>query len=293
MPCYVESMGDVTNELLLENLKALRKEVSEIKLLRHEVRDGFVSVRQYLSAIQSDYQLLERRISTLEDDLDGPPPDFGQPPAQFRPGVAAVGEDMAEPRKSVADGGQYVHSAVPVLNVGFMHLDPDHQAGRVGDDMALVALDFLPGIIAARPAAFCGFDALGVDHPGAGRGLPSVQFPRCHDEHMVDRVQQAAVPPVVKVTLYGRGRRKVLRKHCPLAPRRRHVQNRVHNLAQSRFTGTPAALLRRHEGREQRPFRIRHIACVTSAATGIIGAGGFSPDHCDLQCLLQSKLNHK
>ena len=63
-------MGDVTNELLLENLKALRKEVSEIKPLRHEVRDGFASVRQYLSAIQSDYQLLERRISTLEDDVD-------------------------------------------------------------------------------------------------------------------------------------------------------------------------------------------------------------------------------
>lgn len=50
-------MGDVTNELLLENLKALRKEVSEIKPLRHEVRDGFASVHQYLSAIQSDYQL--------------------------------------------------------------------------------------------------------------------------------------------------------------------------------------------------------------------------------------------
>jgi hypothetical protein len=37
--------------------------------------------------------------------------------------------------------------------------------------VALAALDLLACIIAPRPAAFRGFRALTVDHPGAGRGF--------------------------------------------------------------------------------------------------------------------------
>lgn len=54
---------------------------------------------------------------------------------------------------------------VPILHLGAVHNQPDQ---RVGNDMALVALDLLAGIIAPNAAAFGGFDTLAVDHSGRG-----------------------------------------------------------------------------------------------------------------------------
>ncbi|MCB1563278.1 MAG: hypothetical protein R3D66_02520 [Alphaproteobacteria bacterium] len=63
-------MPDVTNELIYEVLKKLQGDIGGLKMMRSEMRDGFASVRQYLTAIQSDYQLLERRMSSIEADVD-------------------------------------------------------------------------------------------------------------------------------------------------------------------------------------------------------------------------------
>ena len=37
--------------------------------------------------------------------------------AQLRPGIAAIGKDMAQPWEALADRFEHIDSAVPVLNV--------------------------------------------------------------------------------------------------------------------------------------------------------------------------------
>ena len=63
-------MSEITNELMYEVLKKIQTDTNDLKKMRSEMRDGFASVRQYLTAIQSDYQLLERRMSDMESDVD-------------------------------------------------------------------------------------------------------------------------------------------------------------------------------------------------------------------------------
>lgn len=100
------------------------------------------------------------------DDLQVPIADLGQCAAEFGPGIAAVGEYMAQPGKARANGLEHAGGTVPILDVGAVHHQPYHQTERVGNDMALAALDLLAGIIAPCAAAFGGFDALAVDRPG-------------------------------------------------------------------------------------------------------------------------------
>lgn len=82
------------------------------------------------------------------DDLQVPIADPGQCAAELGSGVAAVGEHMAQPGKARANGSEHTGGVVPILNVGAVHHQPYHQTERVGVDMALAALDLLPGIIA-------------------------------------------------------------------------------------------------------------------------------------------------
>ena len=51
-----------------------------------------------------------------------------------------------------------------------------------------------------------------LDHPAAGAGLATLQFPRRHHQVMVDRPEQAAVAPVVELTLHRRGWREIVRE---------------------------------------------------------------------------------
>jgi hypothetical protein len=58
------------------------------------------------------------------------------------------------------DGGDGERSTVAVLHVGGMHFGSNQQAGRVGDDMPLAALDFLRRIETARSASLSGLITL-------------------------------------------------------------------------------------------------------------------------------------
>ena len=64
------------------------------------------------------------------------------------------------------DAGEHIGCAVAVLDIGGVDDGSDQKALRVGDDMALSALDLFTRIIAPWPATFRGFDALAVDHTG-------------------------------------------------------------------------------------------------------------------------------
>ena len=76
-------------------------------------------------------------------DLDGPIADPVQCAAQFRSGIAAVGEDMAQPGAGMTDGFQNPWRAIPVLDVGGMNDQPEQQSDGVDDDMAFASLELL------------------------------------------------------------------------------------------------------------------------------------------------------
>jgi hypothetical protein len=94
------------------------------------------------------------------DDVDCPGAERSEGCAELVPGLAAVGDDVAEPRTRRADRVQQGRAAVAVLNVGLVDEDGDRQAGGIGQEMAHRSrgfhdrsLDLLAGIIAARSAA--------------------------------------------------------------------------------------------------------------------------------------------
>jgi len=78
--------------------------------------------------------------------------------------IAAIGEDMAQPREAADDLGKHQRRSA-VLDVGRVDHGVDQIALCVGEDMALAALDLLACIVTARPAAFRGFVALAVNLP--------------------------------------------------------------------------------------------------------------------------------
>jgi len=100
------------------------------------------------------------------DDLDGPLPHFCECFFQLVAGIAAIGEDVAQPGIQLADRSQGSNRAVSILNVGSMNPQADQIALGVGDDMAFAALDLFTGIKPTRTAAFRGLDRLAVDHAG-------------------------------------------------------------------------------------------------------------------------------
>lgn len=62
-------MTSVSSELILEHLKRIHIEVSELKSLRSEMREGFASMRQHIHAVISDIAILERRTTAIEEDV--------------------------------------------------------------------------------------------------------------------------------------------------------------------------------------------------------------------------------
>ena len=112
-------------------------------------------------------------IGTL-DNLNRPvSPRAGHRSSELVTTVAAIGKDMPEPRVFVAQCLGNKWPAVPILNVCRMHDSFNQSSASVGDDMPLAALDAFASIIATRPAAFGGLDALAVNHPRRGAGFPA------------------------------------------------------------------------------------------------------------------------
>ena len=107
--------------------------------LSMDFSQSFVSLRQPCEGAlhtPSSRQNLEAfsGIGSFHDS-DGPTPDADQRLAQLRGLATDPGKDTGRP--------------VAVPNVGLMHHDRDRQATRIGDDMALAALDLLARVIAA------------------------------------------------------------------------------------------------------------------------------------------------
>ena len=86
-------------------------------------------------------------------DLDCPASESGDRLVQLVARIAAIGKDMAQPRVERADRGQHRHGSITILDIRRVDPQPAQMALRVGDDVALAALDLLAGIKAAGPPA--------------------------------------------------------------------------------------------------------------------------------------------
>src|SRR5216683_1390944 len=77
------------------------------------------------------------------DDFDRPLAELFECGLEFVAGVVGIGEDMAQPGKGIADGGEEERGSITILEACFMHDRADQQARCVGQDVALAALDLL------------------------------------------------------------------------------------------------------------------------------------------------------
>src|SRR3954454_16003003 len=114
--------------------------------------------------------------------------------AQFAARIAALGEDVAQPWKPAADGLEQRRCSVAILHIGRTNKDEEHEAQRVSDDVALAPVDLFPGVVARKTSAFGRLHALAVNDARCGTGLAAFQFTRAHDQQLVERLPQAAVP---------------------------------------------------------------------------------------------------
>jgi hypothetical protein len=116
------------------------------------------------------------------DDFDCPAPMAAHGILQFVPRIAAVSEDMTQPRTADADRVEQVRSAITILNVCPVDQHEDQEAECIGDDMALAAFDLFACIIPRNPATFGGFDALAVDDASGRLGLLALDLARSHHQ---------------------------------------------------------------------------------------------------------------
>jgi site-specific DNA recombinase len=213
------------------------------------------------------------------DDLHHPTAHAGQFTAQLVAGIAAIGEDMAQPRIQAAYRRKHLSRAIAVLNICRMHEQADQMPERVGHNVPFAALDLFPRIMPARTTRLRGLHRLAVDHAGARTGLPTSHFARCHDQRVIDPMQRCVRGPAIEVALHGGIRWKARRQLAPLAAGRCDIQECVHNLAQVGRTWPPEPRWRRHERHHQRPFGIGQIACIAPCHPPILRASDFSPGH--------------
>ena len=74
-------------------------------------------------------------------------------------------------------------------------------------------------------------------------------------------------------------RREVPRQHSPLAAGLQQVEDRVHHPPQAGRSPSTARPRRREQRRDQRPFPVRHVACIAPARAHIVAPGGRRPRH--------------
>ncbi len=214
-------------------------------------------------------------------DLYGPFPDFFEAPFQFRPSIAAIGEDMPQGRVFPADGFEHGGCAIAVLNIGGMDNEPDEVPERIGDDMSFASLDLLTRIKPTWPARLGRFHRLAIDHARGGRYRASSPFPRHRNQGLVDACERAVTAEAVEICLYRCKRCELPGDLPPLTASRQHVENRFNNHAQ-RYRAWPSAGRRcRHKRRDQRPFSIGKVACIAQLITAVLPPSGFSPGHRD------------
>jgi hypothetical protein len=79
-----------------------------------------------------------------------PGADFGGRVAKNRPLIGAVGKQLLEKRKPIAQRLQQCDAAIAILNAGGMNVGVQQQTQRIDENMPLLALDQLARIEPVR-----------------------------------------------------------------------------------------------------------------------------------------------
>ena len=91
------------------------------------------------------------RVVATSDDLGHEiRHDIGDAVGEDRPGIGAVGEQLAQEGELSEQGGQQQHAAIAVLHVGGSDQGVQQQPEPVDQDVAFLALDQLAGVEAMR-----------------------------------------------------------------------------------------------------------------------------------------------
>ena len=107
----------------------------------------------------------------------------------------------------------------------------------------------------------------------AAVGLPaSGGFATLHVERVVDAIERAVPIPAIEVIVKRRTRRQVLRDDTPLAASAEDVHQAVDDLALIDMTSVAAALGRRSEPLDMRPFRVGQIARIAQLIAVVASA---------------------
>jgi len=132
------------------------------------------------------------------DVFERPLSDPVQCTAQFRPGIGAISEQVAQPGASMTKRFQHRRSAVAVLNIASMYDEYEEHVGGVEDDMALAApgrgpgqaLDLLSSAITTPPASVVFTPSGCRSRLHSQLDLPPLAFPRLHSQIEPDRLPQ-------------------------------------------------------------------------------------------------------
>lgn len=79
-------------------------------------------------------------------------------------GIARIGERLGDEREGATRQTQHRHRSVAILYVGGLRIEDEGTPVRVDQSLALTALHLLAGIVAARPTALGGLDALAIQN---------------------------------------------------------------------------------------------------------------------------------
>ena len=110
------------------------------------------SARQYLKS--------RGGVGSLHNRDGKPRQCLRQRVTEFRTLISTVGEQFLKERIKAEHGGHDIHPSVTVLDVGWMNDRVQQQPYRIDQDMPLLSLDLLAGIVTIRVDAGPPFSAL-------------------------------------------------------------------------------------------------------------------------------------
>src|SRR6185295_6716459 len=231
--------------------------------------DGPTS-RQELEALDPGWSL---------DNLDGPLSAMGECFEKLFAAVNPVGKDVSKLGKALSQALQERDSTMDVLNIGGMNVDCQQKSIGIGDDVPLASMNSFARIEAAWTAGLCCRSTLAIDD-GRRRCRLAAEFSSSlPDQSPDDPVPSSRVAPRIKIALHRRIGWELAWQSPPLTAGRQNVENRLHDLPQIGLARSPEPSAPRHLPGNQRPFRIRQIACITKSTTLILDTSDFGPRH--------------
>ena len=118
-----------------------------------------------------------------------------------------------------------------------------------------------------------------IDEGGGRACFARRGFPALRVERLVNSLKRSVPTPKIEVIVERRARRQVLRDGAPLAAGAEDVHEAVDDLAHLDMTSIAAALSRRNQRLDMRPFGVGQIARVAEPAASAASAVFVAPHY--------------